>query len=61
MPTLDHIQVIVLSSFASRDERQQVRALGGLFREKPSELDDFEVLAALIASVCRDGRGAARG
>lgn len=52
---LTHIQVVVLSSFATPEEREQVQSLGGIFREKPAQLDDFEVLAGAIADFCRDG------
>jgi two-component system, chemotaxis family, response regulator Rcp1 len=53
-PELTHIKVVVISSFASPDELEQVEKLGGLFREKPSHLNAFEELAVFIADVCRD-------
>ena len=55
-PTLSHIHVVALTSFASPTEETEVRSLGiRLYRSKPADLDAWIRLAGEILAVCRDG------
>jgi chemotaxis family two-component system response regulator Rcp1 len=55
-PTLAHIRVVALTSFASPREETEVRMLGiRLYRSKPTELDEWIHLAGEILELCREG------
>lgn len=55
-PSLAHIHVVALTSFASPTEEHEVRKLGiRLYRSKPTDLDDWIRLAREILELCRDG------
>jgi CheY-like chemotaxis protein len=52
-PTLAHIQVVALTSFASPTEEREVRELGiRLYRAKPTDLDEWIRLAGDILAIC---------
>jgi two-component system response regulator len=54
-PTLAHIHVVALTSFASPAEEAEVRNLGiRLYRAKPTDLDEWINLAGEILELCRD-------
>jgi chemotaxis family two-component system response regulator Rcp1 len=55
-PTLAHIHVVALTSFASPTEEKEVRELGiRLYRSKPTDLDEWINLAGDILAICNDG------
>ena len=55
-PTLAHIQVVALTSFASPTEEKEVRELGiRLYRAKPTDLDEWIRLAGDILAICTEG------
>jgi chemotaxis family two-component system response regulator Rcp1 len=55
-PTLAHIHVVALTSFASPTEEKEVRKLGiRLYRAKPTDLDEWIKLAGDILALCNDG------
>jgi CheY-like chemotaxis protein len=55
-PTLAHIQVVALTSFASPTEEKEVRELGiRLYRAKPTDLDEWIRLAGDILAICNEG------
>jgi chemotaxis family two-component system response regulator Rcp1 len=55
-PTLAHIHVVALTSFASPTEEKEVRELGiRLYRAKPTDLDEWIQLAGDILAICNDG------
>ena len=59
-PPLAHISVVVLTSAASPMEEAQVRQLSiRLYREKPSDIDEFLEVAQQILEICNEGRAAA--
>ena len=54
-PELAHVRVVVLTSAASPEEEAAVRELGvDLYRNKPSGLDEFELVAREILAICKD-------
>jgi two-component system, chemotaxis family, response regulator Rcp1 len=55
-PTLSHIHVVALTSFASPTEEKEVRKLGiRLYRAKPTDLDEWINLAGDILAICSEG------
>ena len=59
-PSLAHIHVIALTSFASPAEETEVRNLGvSLYRSKPAELDEWIKLAGDILEICANGASVA--
>jgi len=55
-PTLAHIHVVALTSFASPTEEKEVRELGiRLYRAKPTDLDEWIQLAGDILAICNEG------
>jgi CheY-like chemotaxis protein len=55
-PTLAHIHVVALTSFASPTEEKEVRELGiRLYRAKPTDLDEWTRLAGDILAICNEG------
>jgi chemotaxis family two-component system response regulator Rcp1 len=55
-PTLAHIHVVALTSFASPSEEKEVRELGiRLYRAKPTDLDEWIQLAGDILAICHEG------
>jgi CheY-like chemotaxis protein len=58
-PALSHIQVVVLTGLADPKEEADARAMGAIFREKPSSLNQFLQLAAEILAICKGSAEAA--
>jgi CheY-like chemotaxis protein len=54
-PTLQHIQVVVLTALASPTQQIEIAAMGGLYRKKPSALNEVMELAAEIMAICESG------
>jgi hypothetical protein len=54
-PVLNHIHVVVWSSFASPKETAAVEAFGALYRTKPETFSEFLDLGADLLSICKDG------
>jgi len=52
-PALLHVHVVVCTSIARPDERNDIRERGALLREKPSDLKGFSDLAEEIIELCR--------
>lgn len=53
-PELAHVRVVVLTSVASPEEEAAVREMGvALYRNKPSGLDEFELVAREILAICK--------
>ena len=52
-PALEHIHVIVLSGLASPSQKLEIERLGALYRNKPSQLDELNVLAAEVFAICK--------
>ena len=52
-PVLAHIHVVVMTSLASPREEATILAFGGLYREKPSGLNQCLGLAAEILRICK--------
>jgi len=55
-PALAHVHVVVLSTFASPRERDEIAELGALFRAKPTQLERVEELACEILDLCKGQR-----
>src|SRR5260370_22469874 len=54
-PVLPHVQVVPLSSLAAPQDETKILDLGvRLYRTKPTELDDWILLAGLILEICRE-------
>lgn len=54
-PSLAHIKVVVLTSFAAPHDEQEVRRLGiRMYRTKPIHVDEWVSLAGEILDVCHD-------
>jgi CheY-like chemotaxis protein len=54
-PSLSHIRVVALSSFASPRDKAEVHSLGvRLYCEKPGDLDGWIALARNILDICRE-------
>ena len=53
-PVLDHIKVVVLSSFASPEARTEIQNKGALYRAKPITLKHFMELGAEIFALCKE-------
>lgn len=51
-PALAHITVVVLSGMASPQERDKIAALGGFYRQKPFDLNDYMELGAEVIAIC---------
>ena len=49
---LAHVDVVVLSGFASPQEKQRIQSLGATFLQKPRELSDYFELAKKVMEVC---------
>ena len=58
-PVLSHINVLVLSGSASPEEKQQIAAMGAIYRQKPFTLEEFIKLGAEILDLCRTPASAA--
>ena len=54
-PRLSHIQVVILSSFVTEEQQAELIELGALLHTKPTELIQYEALAAYILALCRHG------
>jgi len=52
-PVLERIHVILLSSVASPQQQEEIQAMGGDFRIKPSELDEVYAFAAEVIAICK--------
>ena len=52
-PVLERIHVILLSSVASPQQQEEIQAMDGDFRIKPSELNDIYAFAADVIAICR--------
>jgi CheY-like chemotaxis protein len=57
-PALAHIQVVVLTSMASPSEEEEIKALGGMCLQKPSDLDLYSKLAEEVLELCKDASAA---
>src|SRR5579862_5768523 len=56
-PTLLHIKVIALSSYASPHDEAEIRALGVTrYCEKPLDFEGWITLASDILAICRDSQ-----
>ena len=56
-PALAHINVVVLTGFASPLEQAQVTHWGvRLYREKPTDLNEFIDVSRQILEICNEGR-----
>ena len=54
-PVLAHVQVVALSSLAAPQDQTAILDLGvRLYRTKPTDLDDWIMLAGLILEICRE-------
>jgi CheY-like chemotaxis protein len=53
-PSLRNYPVVVISSYASAEERAELRDLGATCRLKPRGLSEFAVLAADLLSICHE-------
>ena len=54
-PVLTHVEVVALSSLAAPQDETKILDLGvRLYRTKPTELDDWILLAGLILEICRE-------
>ena len=54
-PALAHVQVVALSSLAAPQDETKILDLGvRLYRAKPTELDDWIMLAGQILEICRE-------
>lgn len=49
---LDHVPVVVMTSFASPGQHAEIANAGAVLFEKPLHLEDFERLARRIAAIC---------
>jgi DNA-binding response OmpR family regulator len=49
---LNHVQVIVLSGFASPAERETISSLGAVYMQKPFQLTEFFELGQKIVALC---------
>jgi two-component system, chemotaxis family, response regulator Rcp1 len=56
-PALAHIEIIILTSVASPAEEAEIRRSGAHYRRKPTQLDEFEELAAFILQICSRAYG----
>jgi CheY-like chemotaxis protein len=56
-PALAHIRVLVVSTLAVPATQALLRAMGGLYREKPRDLPGFLDLAAQVFVLCNKRRG----
>jgi CheY-like chemotaxis protein len=52
-PVLAHIQVLVLTSFASPIEETNIRSMGAFCRVKPVSLSGYEELAVEVLEICK--------
>lgn len=52
-PVLERIHVILLSSVASPQQQEEIQAMGGDFRIKPSELDEIYTFASDVIAICK--------
>src|SRR5271154_5087783 len=54
-PALVHIHVMVLTGSSSPKDREKIKSMGALYREKPSSLALYIELAAEILALCKNG------
>ena len=59
VPELAHIHVVLMTSSASPNEEAAIVGLGGLYRQKPSRLDECLEFAAEILAICKTSPGPA--
>ena len=52
-PSLEHIQIVVLSGQADPLQRAEMTSLGAFYRTKPSTLPELSELAAEIFVICK--------
>jgi CheY-like chemotaxis protein len=54
-PVLAHVQVMVMTSFASPEEEADIRSMGGFCRTKPGpmSLTGYDELAAEVLEICK--------
>jgi CheY-like chemotaxis protein len=57
-PVLAHIHVVVMTGLASPRDEAAILGLGGLYRQKPSRLNQCLELAAEILAICKSHREA---
>jgi CheY-like chemotaxis protein len=57
-PTLNHVHVIAMTSYATPQEEASLRLLGADYRLKPSGLPEFVDLARHLISICKHSKGA---
>jgi CheY-like chemotaxis protein len=51
-PQLSDVRVVVLSGFASPQQRGHIESLGGIYMQKPLELADYFELGAKVIEIC---------
>jgi CheY-like chemotaxis protein len=51
-PGLAHIHVVILSGMASPREKEKIANMGGVYRQKPFNLDEYFELGAEIFAIC---------
>jgi CheY-like chemotaxis protein len=52
-PALEHIHVVVLTGLASPQQVIEIAAMGALYKQKSSSLDDVIQLAAEVIALCK--------
>jgi len=53
-PCLAHVHVVILSGMASPREQEKIANMGGVYRQKPFNLDEYFDLGAEIFAICED-------
>jgi CheY-like chemotaxis protein len=52
-PELAHINVVMLSGFASPAQREKVSRLGAAYMQKPMDLEDYFALGTKVIEICK--------
>jgi CheY-like chemotaxis protein len=55
-PALSHIRVLVVSTLARPETRALLRAMGGLYRERPRDLPGLLDMAVQLLALCNKRR-----
>jgi CheY-like chemotaxis protein len=55
-PALSHIRVLVVSTLAVPETQALLRAMGGLYRERPRDLAGLLDMATQLLALCNNGR-----
>src|ERR1700689_2548193 len=55
-PALSHIKVLVVSTLAVPETQALLRAMGGLYRERPRDLPGLLNMALQLLALCNKGR-----